>query len=72
MIGSVHYCTMSIISIFDCNTQLSKEKVNKADIYPDITYSESESETTEEYSETEYYEEGYDEYSDQENYEGEY
>ena len=31
------------ISIFDCNTQLSKEKVNKADIYPDITYSESES-----------------------------
>ena len=28
------------ISIFDCNTQLSKEKVNKADIYPDITYSE--------------------------------
>ena len=28
------------ISIFDCNTQLSKEKVNKADIYPNITYSE--------------------------------
>ena len=28
------------ISIFDCNTQLSKEKVHKADIYPDITYSE--------------------------------
>ena len=28
------------ISIFDCNTQLSKEKVNKAEIYPDITYFE--------------------------------
>ena len=31
------------ISIFDCNTQLSKEKVNKADIYPDITCSEEDS-----------------------------
>ena len=30
------------ISIFDCNTQLSKEKVNSAEIYPDITYSEDE------------------------------
>ena len=25
------------ISIFDCNTQLSKEKIHKAEIYPDIT-----------------------------------
>ena len=25
------------INIFDCNTQLSKEKVHKAEIYPDIT-----------------------------------
>ncbi|MBR5836454.1 MAG: transcription-repair coupling factor [Bacteroidales bacterium] len=28
------------ITVFDCNTQLSKEKVQKAEIYPDITYSE--------------------------------
>ncbi len=28
------------ISIFDCNNQLSKEKINSADIYPDITYSD--------------------------------
>ena len=28
------------ITVFDCNTQLSKEKVHKAEIYPDITYSE--------------------------------
>ncbi len=31
------------ISVFDCNTQLSKEKVHKAQIYPDITLSEDES-----------------------------
>ena len=30
------------ISIFDCNTQLSKEKVYEAQIYPDITISEEE------------------------------
>ena len=30
------------ISIFDCNTQLSKEKIHKAEIYPDITYSDDE------------------------------
>ena len=34
------------ISIFDCNTQLSKEKVHKAEIYPDITYSEDENHMT--------------------------
>ena len=28
------------ITVFDCNTQLSKEKVHKAEIYPDISYSE--------------------------------
>ncbi len=28
------------ISIFDCNTQLSKERISKAEIYPDITCSE--------------------------------
>ena len=27
------------ITVFDCNTQLSKEKVHKAEIYPDITCS---------------------------------
>ena len=32
------------ITIFDCNTQLSKEKVHKAEIYPDITYSDEDSE----------------------------
>ena len=31
------------ISVFDCNTQLSKEKIHKAQIYPDITLSEDES-----------------------------
>ena len=30
------------ISIFDCNTQLSKEKVHTAEIYPDIVASEDE------------------------------
>ena len=30
------------ITIFDCNTQLSKEKVQKAEIYPDIMASEEE------------------------------
>ena len=30
------------ISVFDCNTQLSKEKVISAEIYPDITVSEEE------------------------------
>ena len=30
------------INIFDCNTQLSKEKVREAEIYPDISVSESE------------------------------
>ncbi len=34
------------ISIFDCNTQLSKEKVHKVEIYPDITYSENEDDIT--------------------------
>ena len=34
------------ITIFDCNTQLSKEKVHKAEIYPDITYSEDETNMT--------------------------
>ena len=31
------------ITVFDCNTQLSKEKVTEADIYPDIASSEEES-----------------------------
>ena len=30
------------ISIFDCNTQLSKDKVTEAEIYPDIAVSEKE------------------------------
>ena len=30
------------INIFDCNTQLSKEKVNEAEIYPDIAAEEGE------------------------------
>ncbi len=30
------------ISIFDCNTQLSKDKVTEAEIYPDIAVSENE------------------------------
>jgi len=30
------------ISVFDCNTQLSKEKVNSIQIYPDIIHSEDE------------------------------
>ena len=30
------------INIFDCNTQLSKEKVDEAEIYPDIVASEQE------------------------------
>ena len=30
------------ITIFDCNTQLSKEKVHSAEIYPDIVASENE------------------------------
>ena len=30
------------INIFDCNTQLSKEKVMEAEIYPDLTVSEEE------------------------------
>ena len=30
------------ISVFDCNTQLSKEKVHTAEIYPDIVASEDE------------------------------
>ena len=34
------------ITVFDCNTQLSKEKVHKAEIYPDITYSEDEDDMT--------------------------
>ena len=33
------------VNIFDCNTQLSKEKVIEAEIYPDITMSEDGSET---------------------------
>ena len=32
------------ISIFDCNTQLSKEKVHMAEIYPDIAVSDGEGE----------------------------
>ncbi|MBQ0044205.1 MAG: transcription-repair coupling factor [Bacteroidales bacterium] len=32
------------ISIFDCNTQLSKEKVEKADIYPDLAIESEEEE----------------------------
>ena len=32
------------ISVFDCNTQLSKEKVINAEIYPDIVASDNESE----------------------------
>ncbi len=32
------------ISIFDCNTQLSKEKVHVAEIYPDIAVSDGEGE----------------------------
>ena len=31
------------ITIFDCNTQLSKEKINNAEIYPDILSGEDES-----------------------------
>ena len=31
------------ITVFDCNTQLSKEKVTEAEIYPDIASSEEES-----------------------------
>ena len=34
------------ISVFDCNTQLSKEKVHVAEIYPDIAVSEGEGEMT--------------------------
>ena len=34
------------ISIFDCNTQLSKEKVHVAEIYPDIAVSDGEGEMT--------------------------
>ncbi len=33
------------ISIFDCNTQLSKEKVEEAEIYPDITSKDDEEST---------------------------
>lgn len=33
------------INIFDCNTQLSKEKVGEAEIYPDISSSEDEAGT---------------------------
>ena len=33
------------INIFDCNTQLSKEKVVSAEIYPDLTPSDEEGET---------------------------
>ena len=33
------------INIFDCNTQLSKEKVTAAEIYPDIVASDEEGET---------------------------
>ena len=33
------------INIFDCNTQLSKEKVQTAEIYPDIVASEEEGES---------------------------
>ena len=34
------------INIFDCNTQLSKEKVNCAEVYPDLIASEVESTST--------------------------
>ena len=34
------------INVFDCNTQLSKEKVNEAEIYPDIAASSEEEECT--------------------------
>ena len=34
------------ISVFDCNTQLSKEKVHVAEIYPDISVSEEGGEMT--------------------------
>ena len=34
------------INIFDCNTQLSKEKVHCAEIYPDLIASETESSST--------------------------
>ena len=34
------------INIFDCNTQLSKEKVTEAEIYPDIVASEEEGSVT--------------------------
>ncbi|MBR5498855.1 MAG: transcription-repair coupling factor [Bacteroidales bacterium] len=34
------------INIFDCNTQLSKEKVNSAEIYPDLIASDVESTST--------------------------
>ncbi len=33
------------ISVFDCNSQLSKEKLNQMDIYPDITSSQEEENT---------------------------
>ena len=33
------------ITVFDCNTQLSKEKVHKAEIYPDISCSDDEEKT---------------------------
>ena len=33
------------INIFDCNTQLSKEKIVSAEIYPDLTPSDEEGET---------------------------
>ncbi len=33
------------ITVFDCNSQLSKEKVEKAEIYPDISSSEEKSTT---------------------------
>ena len=33
------------INVFDCNTQLSKEKVVSAEIYPDLTPSDEEGET---------------------------
>ena len=33
------------INIFDCNTQLSKEKVHKAEIYPDITINTEDAES---------------------------
>ncbi|MBO5498066.1 MAG: transcription-repair coupling factor [Bacteroidales bacterium] len=34
------------INVFDCNTQLSKEKVDEAEIYPDIAASSEEEECT--------------------------